>query len=39
MAHTGGAGEDLAALQAQRQEIDRQLEALKISSTAKGENG
>jgi hypothetical protein len=31
--------EDLATLLAQRQEIDRQLEALKIGSTAKGENG
>jgi len=39
MAHAAGADEDLSALQAQRQEIDRQLEALKTSSTAKGENG
>jgi hypothetical protein len=31
--------EDLSALLAQRQEIDRQLEALKFSATAKGENG
>ncbi len=32
-------GEDLSALLAQNQEIDRQLEALKIRSTGKGENG
>jgi DNA primase len=32
-------GEDLTPLQVQWQEIDRQLEALKFSSTAKGENG
>jgi len=31
--------EDLSALLAQNQEIDRQLEALKIRSTGKGENG
>jgi len=39
MAHAAGADEDLATLQVQWQEIDQQLEALKISSTAKGENG
>jgi DNA primase len=32
-------GEDLTALLAQRQEIDRQLEALKLCITGKGENG
>ena len=32
-------GEEIPALLAQRQEIDRQLEALKFSATAKGENG
>jgi hypothetical protein len=32
-------GEEVPALLAQRQEIDRQLEALKFSATAKGENG
>jgi hypothetical protein len=32
-------GEDIPALLAQRQEIDRQLETLKFSATAKGENG
>ncbi len=31
--------EELTALLAQRQEIDRQLDALKFSATAKGENG
>lgn len=31
--------EDLAALLAKRQEIDRQLEALKVGSIAEGENG
>jgi hypothetical protein len=35
---TGG-GEDLAAILAQRREIDRQLEALKIGASPKGENG
>jgi DNA primase len=39
MAHAAGADEDLATLQVRWQEIDQQLEALKISSTAKGENG
>jgi DNA primase len=39
MAHAAEADEDLATLQVQWQEIDQQLEALKISSTAKGENG
>jgi DNA primase len=34
-----GGGEDLAALLAQRQEIDRQLEALKLGASPKGENG
>ena len=38
-ATAAAAGADLAALLAQRQEIDRQLEALKIRSTAEGENG
>lgn len=33
------ANEDLAALLARRQEIDRQLEALKVGSLAEGENG
>ncbi len=32
-------GEDLKALQMQQEEIYRQLEALKIRSTAEGENG
>ena len=32
-------GEEIPALLAQRQEIDRELEALKFSATAKGENG
>jgi hypothetical protein len=32
-------GEELTALLAQRQEIDRQLENLKFSACAKGENG
>jgi len=38
-ANKKGDENQLVALQSKRSEIDRQLEALKISSTAKGENG
>jgi len=38
-ATASGGGEDLTALLAQRQEIDRQLEALKLGASAKGESG